>query len=349
MARKKKKSFMNATATMSLPMAAFSSMGQASLSAVRNAAALYARTPLASTGWLILSVGGMMAVSNALFGQHHVHPSPFFYQPRSEMAQMQPEVVQPAPAPQNRVAVQAPAAQPLPAVTQISPQPIVAAPAQVSSTERVTNEMLASAQRKLQDMGLFSGQVDGLYGPKTAEAIRAFELRAGLPAKGALDARVIDLIIGTTISNPVRQTAPVINPPVMQQPVAANDQVPSGQAALQTLISTASATPQTTEPNVAADPEPTASIAEQTSAAPAVTSVPQTSAGPIDVTDREYVRKVQKGLASLAFLHGTIDGIAGESTARAIRNFEVFYNYEVTGRVTPELLDLLIEQGATIN
>ncbi|WP_407648155.1 peptidoglycan-binding domain-containing protein [Devosia rhodophyticola] len=46
-------------------------------------------------------------------------------------------------------------------------------------------------------------------------------------------------------------------------------------------------------------------------------------------------------------MHGPIDGEAGEETARAVRNFEVYYNYDVTGRVTPQLVDLLAAAGAT--
>jgi hypothetical protein len=66
------------------------------------------------------------------------------------------------------------------------------------------------------------------------------------------------------------------------------------------------------------------------------------------VTDPVIVAKVQRGLASLGFLHGPADGIAGEATAKAIRNFEVYYNYKVTGRISPELLDLLVQNGASI-
>jgi peptidoglycan hydrolase-like protein with peptidoglycan-binding domain len=60
------------------------------------------------------------------------------------------------------------------------------------------------------------------------------------------------------------------------------------------------------------------------------------------------VASVQRGLSSLGFLHGPIDGVAGEATAKAIRNFEVYYNYNVTGRVTPELVNLLVQNGAVI-
>jgi len=69
---------------------------------------------------------------------------------------------------------------------------------------------------------------------------------------------------------------------------------------------------------------------------------------PVSVTDPVTVAKVQRGLGSLGFLHGPADGVAGEATAKAIRNFEVYFNYKVTGRISPELLDLLVENGASI-
>ena len=66
------------------------------------------------------------------------------------------------------------------------------------------------------------------------------------------------------------------------------------------------------------------------------------------VTDPAVVGRVQRGLASLGFLHGPVDGVAGEATAKAIRSFETFYNYERTGRITAELPDLLVKAGATL-
>jgi peptidoglycan hydrolase-like protein with peptidoglycan-binding domain len=68
----------------------------------------------------------------------------------------------------------------------------------------------------------------------------------------------------------------------------------------------------------------------------------------VSVTDPVVVAKVQRGLASLGFLHGPADGVAGSATAKAIRNFEVYFNYPVTGRISPQLLDDLIDNGAAI-
>ena len=65
-------------------------------------------------------------------------------------------------------------------------------------------------------------------------------------------------------------------------------------------------------------------------------------------TDPQVVAAVQRGLNSLGFLHAPVDGVAGETTAKAIRNFEVYFNYNVTGRVTRELVKLLQQNGAVI-
>ena len=63
-------------------------------------------------------------------------------------------------------------------------------------------------------------------------------------------------------------------------------------------------------------------------------------------TDPVLITKIQRGLASLGFLAQKIDGVPGEGTAKAIRNFEVFYDYKVTGLATAQLLNLLVQHGA---
>ncbi len=64
--------------------------------------------------------------------------------------------------------------------------------------------------------------------------------------------------------------------------------------------------------------------------------------------DAHLIEKVQKGLISLGFLYGKADGVMGQATARAIREFEVFQNYKVSGEVSLELLDMLKSSGASI-
>ena len=62
----------------------------------------------------------------------------------------------------------------------------------------------------------------------------------------------------------------------------------------------------------------------------------------------EMVSQIQAGLASLGFYHGSIDGHPGDATAKAIREFENFHSYKVTGQVKPDLVGLLRQAGAEI-
>ena len=62
----------------------------------------------------------------------------------------------------------------------------------------------------------------------------------------------------------------------------------------------------------------------------------------------QLVSSIQSGLASLGFYHGPIDGHPGDATARAIREFENFHSYRVTGQVKPDLVGLLRQAGAEI-
>ena len=90
---------------------------------------------------------------------------------------------------------------------------------------------------------------------------------------------------------------------------------------------------------------PTGAAQTTVVASPDASSDPGDGAGS---TDPALITKIQRGLASLGFLAQKIDGVPGEGTAKAIRNFEVFYDYKVTGLATPQLLDLLVQHGAVI-
>jgi len=141
-------------------------------------------------------------------------------------------------------------------------------------------------------------------------------------------------------------TRPPATKPAPVQQVAAAPAVETAapaQPAAQVAMAAPVAVPG--KPLVVAEPEPET-----------IPEVPvlETDAKPEDlmpafsVTDPVIVAQVQRGLGSLGFLHGPADGVAGEATAKAIRNFEVYYNYKVTGRISPELLDLLVQNGASI-
>jgi peptidoglycan hydrolase-like protein with peptidoglycan-binding domain len=394
----------------------------------------YMRAPLANTAILALVTFTALATSNALFQQTARHPAPLFA--------ANPAVPEPVTAPADATRVAAPVP-PTPAdsapetrnasveTTGSAPQPTTASvpDAPVGNTE------VFAVQRRLLELGLFTGTVDGYYGPRTAEAIREFERRNGMTPQGALSPSVVQAILGvgngaaaspqqtrpvaapiTTVAAqattpptpapapipapaPVRETVAAsatttidsivaaidgargtptqhTNPPVPvanvpnasaltqpMPPVPAPEaapvqqaqpapQQPTQQVALATLpapapaaAAPAASTPATTSaPTQAAPAQPAQAAPAQTASTPAPTPTPAGSSA----ADSALVSQIQRGLASLAFLRGPIDGRPSDELARAIRNFEVYHNYPVTGEVRPGLVDMLMQAGATL-
>jgi peptidoglycan hydrolase-like protein with peptidoglycan-binding domain len=393
------------TATLAqLPLAAGSALLSATGHALHWGFARYMRAPLANTGILCLVSFSAMAGSNALYLQEREHPRPLFTPVVQTASVVEPVIpaTRPAPAP----------------VPLIAPLPAESVPAAAAALD---NDDVAEIQRKLTSMQIFDGKVDGLYGPRTARAIKTFETRMGLPAKGELSRALLDAVRAAPVippAAPVRPTpapaapapaaavpAPVVTapapvaavtplpapaplqmqaeaprPPVLKRELPATPQqamdvaVQTAGEALDTIVagvqSIAMTTPGTRQPVAE---RPTGSVSRQVAAisAPQIgvplaieeepasmtsENIPELATdakveeimAPFSVTDPLIVARVQRGLGSLGFLHGPADGIAGEATAKAIRNFEVYYNYKVTGRISPELLDLLVQNGASI-
>lgn len=392
---------MTASTLSRLPLLAGSavaaSLGRAGLWTLSR----YMRAPLASTGTLALVTLTALAASNALYFQTARHPAPFFA-PAADVGVVQPVVVapQPLPAPerQSAVATPAPAAVAAP-VTQETTGSVATIPPAIPSTP-VGNSDAFAIQKKLTELGLFSGTVDGFYGPMTANAIRAFEQRNGLEPTGAMTPDVIDAILRSDASGrvPVAQAAPVAQPaPTVQQATAVQPQpavaapqpdrvvarLPAlspvdeavdtiGNAAAQTIDSIVAAVEggRTTPPAPAVKPVPALPLAatQQVQQMPAPVQVaslepmaaprpaiaveaqatPEQTAAVAPANNAQLVSTIQQGLASLGFYHGPIDGHPGDATAKAIREFENFHSYRVTGQVKPDLVGLLRQAGAAI-
>ncbi len=345
---------------------------------------LYMRAPLRNTAIAALTTLSAMAGSNALYNQTSQHPAPLFGSFDDTPAKVAPAPVMPierpvqlldVPSPETTGSVETAAAEPIP-------------------SEPIGNEDVFEIQRKLTAFKLFDAKVDGLYGPRTAHAIKTFEAAMGMKATGELTPEIVALIKQTPITaelghqteaeatlEPPRavtaeiktETTPALS--LADEPAAlpAPEPLAAATQPAPTTIATAEE-PQpmveaegittlemTSPPEAAPAPVPEAGVGPTTREVQTIAvraPVPEASAAddvitaPINLTkvstDPKVVSAIQRGLASLGFLHGKIDGVAGEATAKAIRNFEVYYNYNVTGRVTPELINLLVQNGAVL-
>ena len=336
------------------------------------AIAWYMQAPLRNTALAAMMSLSAMAGSNALYNQSGHHPAPLFgsFDAKPVKAQKAVTPVMPAERP-AKLLLETPAA------TETTGS--IESPATTPS-EPIRNEDVFEVQRKLTAFKLFDGKVDGLYGPRTARAVKAFEEKIGRAPSGKLTLEVVDLIKATPITaEPAALAiAPIIETKPVSAVVAAETVAPLVveekplPAPTPLLIEQASEQSATTEPVALPAEDSTGTTSLEMTSPPAlaaptkrtvqtiavrapVNDKPQQTevlTTPIDVTrvatDPRVVGAIQRGLSSLGFLHGEIDGVAGEATAKAIRNFEVYYNYNVTGLITPELVNLLVQNGAVI-
>ncbi len=367
------------TATLSQPiLTAGTALLGSAVKAGQWAIARYMRAPLASTGILAMVTMTALAGSNALYFQTADHPSPFFATARDQVAAL------PTPSNARPESVLPPIAEPRTAPAVADETTGSVAVQAVVPDAPVGNAQMFAVQKRLFELNLFSGTIDGYYGPKTAEAIRAFETRNGLTPTGAMNQAVMDAIMGADTAG--RTVQPVVPQPVVQPqaviapvvPVAEQDQLvrrlpelsPAEQAfdnvaqtaanTIDSILSTVD-TSRGSAPAVANPPTPRASLPTQpVQAMPqpvmaAAVSVPAPTTATVNsvprtppANDTELVRQIQTGLASLGFFQTQVDGKPGPETARAIREFESFYRYRMTGQVQPDLVDLLLKAGATI-
>jgi peptidoglycan hydrolase-like protein with peptidoglycan-binding domain len=260
----------------------------------------------------------------------------------------------------NVPTVAAPVSQPAAATEAAPAQPVTVNLPQVKATPAESNLAPAATRQPLaaivpvKPLAALTSTAKTLLGrPVPNSPEQAFEMATGT-ANEALET-IIDGVQSIAMSSPPAPLKPTATS--TQNDVAPVQPLTTGST---TAVATASrqvATIQPTQTLAALPDSPQVGVPLKIEEDPPkpgeAIAVLDTDATPeevraVSVSDPTVVAQVQRGLASLGFLHGPADGVAGEATAKAIRNFEVYFNYSVTGRITPELLDLLLENGAVI-
>jgi peptidoglycan hydrolase-like protein with peptidoglycan-binding domain len=348
----------------------------------------YLRAPLRNTAIVALTTLSAMAGSNALYKQAGHHPAPMFGSFDGKAAKAEAAPVMPVDRPAKLMALPSPETTGSVAKTVATPELVAAKPVGNEDVFEIQRKLTAFKLFDGKVDGLFGPRTSrsirafeemvgrkptGQLSPEIVALIKATPITLE-PAKAETQPTIA--LEPAPLQQTVEEPAPAALALVEEEkslpapaPLAAEQVQP--EAAVQVTPAVETAAPVAEEPAVQADADGIATlemtsppaaeanaptkrtvqtIAVRASAPePAVTEVVTT---PIDLTkvatDPKIVGAIQRGLASLGFLHGEIDGVAGEATAKAIRNFEVYYNYNVTGRITPELVNLLVQNGAVI-
>lgn len=167
------------------------------------------------------------------------------------------------------------------------------------------SDLVREVQVSLQRSGYYNGPLDGLSGPKTDDAVRAYERATGLSETGEVSHGLLAHMLLNGSSVPAPSAAP-------------------RAARNETSLATSAPAPDTT-------PLPTVPV-------PPIS--PEAAA-----QERKQVHAVQQALADLGYGPLTVDGLMGNETASAIRRFELDRGMAITGRVRPEIFAALERTG----
>ena len=257
--------------------------------------------------------------ANALWNQPYRHPGPLM-ETRFAVQRLAPA---PAPAPLPAIRP-APAMQPTSEVTNSVPPAPAHAPAAVAPVAHSpVQESTMRVQIALENLGLYRGTVDGLMGPQTRAAIAGYQKTLGMEGNGEIDDRLLEALgIGT--DRQTTRSLPVERQAAAQVPVP----VPAAHAPEQAYAAVPVAAPVPRSREAAA----TTDLLQEVRAAAAV---------------QADVVRVQAGLRAFGNEGIEIDGVIGEKTRAAIREFQSLFRLPVTGEPDDRLLAKMQEIGLT--
>jgi len=313
------------------------------------------RHPVTSGGAFLSVVTIGVIVGNALANQPLRHPHPWF-QTRAPIEDARPVAVPmplPAPAIQPATLQNTPVA-PAPALPTVLPRPRPLGSADPIGT-------LRDLQLALRDHGLYAGPLDGVLGPATADAIRAFERRIGAPVTGEPS----DLLLATARAlrpNEPTTTASTPSAPATQPrrvdtaPAAPRRAEAAPEArALDTTSVAATATPSMRIAVADAVAHPAAAAAEDDLPmvdeveAPVFTgSIRRAAREPLATGGDVRLQRIQRGLIAAGYGPLKADGRWDDRSASAVRRFEADNGWPVTGRPTAQLAARLPAEPAPV-
>lgn len=286
--------------------------------------------PMATVGGLMITATAVAIMANALALQPRAHPAPLFVGTR-------------------------PIA---PAVPVVAQAPVLRS-TDGSTVGATDHSLISDIQQGLKDFGYYKGEVDGLDGPQTSQAILAFERAFRLTPTGAPSNNVLLAIRSvrpktslngeaavaadpqTVASLPAASAAPTPRPKPgasVAQPVAV--EMPAATTSsdgIGALIASTAPVGARSTPAVSAPPAVTTA-----NPAPAVATV---SAAPAATTADTNLARIQRSLSQQGFGPVAIDGVMSAETREAIKRFQAYYNLPQNGVIDEAFIAQLVKVG----
>ncbi len=283
-----------------------------------------ARNPIAVGGATAFAVAFSFVSANALWYQPHFHAGAL-------ISTREPVFVETTPAPTFPAAVEDVPSQ---APRQIAPDRDTtgAIPVQRPDVLQGGDPVVRKVQKVLEDLGLYHGTIDGLQGAATRTAIGNYRRIVGLDSNPVVDEALLRQL-GLSNATAATEQAPG-TPSVVQTPTVVP--IPTPRPAYQPQAAQAQPA-MATRPQTASVPVPAAEVPQprvQTAALAAVEADPT-------------IMRVQAGLKAFGNDAITVDGILGQDTQTAIREFQSLFGLPVTGRPDDTFLAKMREVGLT--
>jgi len=130
-----------------------------------------ARNPAAVGGSTAFLVSMLYVSANAIWYQPHAHTEPLFVT-RAFETFVDPKQTADRAQPQTTIKIERP--------DESAPPP------------RLSDPVVERVQRVLSDLGFYAGDVDGIKGPNTSQAVEAYQRKLGLTPSGAIDQELLE-------------------------------------------------------------------------------------------------------------------------------------------------------------
>jgi peptidoglycan hydrolase-like protein with peptidoglycan-binding domain len=271
--------------------------------------------PMATAGGLVMTATAVAIMANALMLQPRAHPAPLFVGIR-----------------------------PLAQADRPATPPPALRSSDGSAVGATDHSLVADIQQGLKDFGYYRGEVDGLDGPQTSQAILAFERAFRLTPTGEPSNNVLLAIRSVRPKTSLNGEAAVAADPLTVASLPSAPAVPMpwpkpGTAA-ETVVPEAPAASVDGIGDLIATAAPSAPATATASAAQPM--APQATAA---VATDPNLARIQRSLSQQGFGPVVADGVMTAETRDAIKQFQAYYNLPQTGTINEAFLSQLVKVG----